>query len=211
MEAAKKVVKEYIACPHCGEATNAEYYQDNTAGPWERRHDKCGGSFMYQYVNGSAMVGPISGEPSSAPILSLLVLPPQKDPVYFVLGNTGYRHGKPEIDLDNDYYYNENSCPTNWLDDIRAVIIEDDADPHGLLQHVRSVLEKDATVLINQVRANSGYGPVDVDGSSDGHTDYSGYASVFPEIIPKIDSSLIIDEVKGPAVKLIIDGSLKLG
>ena len=186
MEAAKKVIKEYIACPHCGKATTLDYTQDNTAGPWQHRHSKCGGSFMYQYVNGSAVTGPISGEPDSAPILSLLVLPPQKDPVYFILGNSGYRHQKPEINLDLDYYYNSHSCPTNWLDDIQAVIIQDDADPHGLLQHVRSVLKVDADKEITEVRLRNGYGPGQ-ENSRDSHTTFAGYATVFPEILKPYD------------------------
>jgi len=198
MQKATLVTKQFIACPHCGEATGYTP-TDTRNAEWEHTHlgsEGCGKGFKYIIKDGDRFVEALDTQPDAAPILSLLVLPPQKQPVYFILGNTGYRdRNTGKIDLDRDYYYNDHSCPTNWFTDIRAMIIGDDADPHGLLQHVRSTLEADADAIMEPVRLSQGYEP-GAEGSSDTTTDWLTAVAVFPEINPQgeiVDMEIITD------------------
>lgn len=40
---------------------------------------------------------------------------------------------------DIGFFYEEHSCPTNWLRQCASVIEDGDNDPHGFLKFVRSV------------------------------------------------------------------------
>ena len=41
----------------------------------------------------------------------------------------------PTINIIGNIFYEEHSCPTNWLDNCAAVIENGDDDPHGFLRH----------------------------------------------------------------------------
>jgi hypothetical protein len=67
-------------------------------------------------------------------VLDLLVVPPSDKPIYLVVKTKRYS--------DDDglaYFYNEHTCPTNWIGDVEAIIFEGDSDPHGVAQFVRRV------------------------------------------------------------------------
>lgn len=82
-------------------------------------------------------------------VYDLLVLPPQKEPVYFIV----------ERDTDEEYIthdhaeflYNEHSCPVNWLRPIH-VQQEADTDPHGLIEYVE-------TKRASEMPKDENYGP----------------------------------------------------
>lgn len=58
-------------------------------------------------------------------------------PVYFVVQGLGTL-GDGESDLDDEYFYDEHTCPTNYIP-IEAVMTPEDDDPHGAFEYVRSV------------------------------------------------------------------------
>jgi hypothetical protein len=64
-------------------------------------------------------------------------------PCFFVVEGNAY-FSKP-TDTEEDavshatYYYDEHTCPTNWTDNIVAVIQDGDDDPHGFARFVRMV------------------------------------------------------------------------
>lgn len=84
-------------------------------------------------------VGP--SHPNMFKTLNLLRLF-QRDgtPVYFVVEGCASTEVIAEGDnpLDHSFYYDEHSCPTNYVpvDDIRT---PDDDDPHGVFEYVRTV------------------------------------------------------------------------
>jgi hypothetical protein len=41
-----------------------------------------------------------------------------------------------EYESDERYFYNEHTCPTNWLRDIEQIEFEGDTDPHGVFEFV---------------------------------------------------------------------------
>jgi hypothetical protein len=70
---------------------------------------------------------------------ALLKLEGAAKPLYFVMEE---RYGKPDEEDyqgNRQYFYEEHSCPTNWLPTCVAVIEDGDTDPHGFLTFVRSV------------------------------------------------------------------------
>ena len=76
--------------------------------------------------------------------LALLKFDGKDGPVYFVMDHDRYHPpGGPESDEANQesqrYYFEEHSCPTNWLKECVAVIKDGDCDPHGFLEFVRAV------------------------------------------------------------------------
>lgn len=70
---------------------------------------------------------------------ALLKLEGAAKPLFFVMEE---RYGKPDEDDyqgHRRYFYEEHSCPTNWLGHCVAIIEAGDRDPHGFLSFVRSV------------------------------------------------------------------------
>lgn len=70
----------------------------------------------------------------------LLKVDPESHPLYFVINarNRERDHG-PNDENHDAYYYNEHTCPTNWTDEIEAVISKGDYDPHGFATFVRRI------------------------------------------------------------------------
>jgi hypothetical protein len=74
--------------------------------------------------------------------MALLKLAAADRTVYFVLDTPAYRDAKDsdaEYQSHREYFYEEHSCPTNWINSIVAVIENGDTDPHGFLQFVKQV------------------------------------------------------------------------
>lgn len=64
---------------------------------------------------------------------TVVCLPPQDKPVYFVV---------PRVHPDSDvgeFMVDENDCPTNWLRNIQQIITDGDTDPHGLFEYVKDI------------------------------------------------------------------------
>lgn len=57
-------------------------------------------------------------------------------PVYFVVQSSAILHERNP--LDASYYFNEHSCPTNYVP-VEAIATRGGLDPHGVFEYVRSV------------------------------------------------------------------------
>lgn len=75
--------------------------------------------------------------------MALLKLDTVNGPIFFVMDHKRYRSVEVETDEDNQghqrYFFEEHSCPTNWLRECVAVIKNGDPDPHGVLSFMRAV------------------------------------------------------------------------
>ena len=141
--------KTCLICPHCGDHGSA--CVDHLAGsarfgPWYCA--ACGGGYSGRLdAQGAWQLTLESGR--KVPTLDLLVLQPQTEPVYIarrgftVVGAPGmvmdYPIDSPEHQDTTRFFYEEYSCPTNWLDDLVMVSFGKDHDPHGLIKFVRRV------------------------------------------------------------------------
>ena len=70
---------------------------------------------------------------------ALLKLEGAAKPLFFVMEERYGSRDEDEYESHRKYFYEEHSCPTNWLRNCLAVIEEGDTDPHGFLTYVRSV------------------------------------------------------------------------
>jgi len=127
--------KTYMICQHCGFHTNASIDHleaGQEVGPWYCEDCGCGFKVIANGVDSVA----IKTDDKFVKTFDLLVLDPQLKPVYFVMS------GKAYMDIDEDqrrYYYEEHSCPTNWIGDAEMIAIDGNTDPHGILRYIRSV------------------------------------------------------------------------
>jgi len=58
-------------------------------------------------------------------------------PIYLVISGVCSHTGEKE-EIDDSYFYDESTCPTNYIP-IEAVMTQDDDDPHGCFTYVRTV------------------------------------------------------------------------
>jgi|SRR6185369_1883682 len=75
--------------------------------------------------------------------LSLLKLQAGDRTVYFVIASASSSTSIEELQKNKAFFFQEHSCPTNWLKDVVAVIEDGNDDPHGVLEFVRSVFIPD--------------------------------------------------------------------
>lgn len=87
----------------------------------------------------------------------ILRLLPQDEPVYLVVGTTGFR------DRDNnEYYYETRTCSPDILSRVTEVIIGGDTDPHGIVEYVGSAEEP--TDVQDWIKIIAAMPPRDTDG-----------------------------------------------
>jgi hypothetical protein len=76
--------------------------------------------------------------------MALLRFDGKDGPVFFVMDHDRYSEKgawapDDEFQSSQRYFFEEHSCPTNWLRDCVMVIEGGDCDPHGFLSFVRAV------------------------------------------------------------------------
>lgn len=61
-------------------------------------------------------------------------------PIEFKLNTWKYAHSqnlsREEYESHETYFYNEHTCPTNWVSLIEQIKVGEDTDPHGLFRFV---------------------------------------------------------------------------
>lgn len=69
-----------------------------------------------------------------------------KDKIHIVLFTNIYKHSERDNwDLDKSYYYDNHTCPINWMGGYVIKLIEgDDDDPHGLFKWVKTITLEEA-------------------------------------------------------------------
>lgn len=149
MSRAELKTRRYFSCPNgCDHELSVEHlfhgvlavtaeYPRRTAGPWYC--DVCGQGWRLSYDHESIDVEPYDGGAGNRGFgrdgkrrwqWVVLELPPQREPVRFKVRGMRF---SPEINEENvRYYYEEHTCPVNWLAEVNEVRIGEDADPHGL-------------------------------------------------------------------------------
>ena len=145
----------HFACLACGEHLfhvehlfrSAEQYDKGdgySAGPWYC--DECGtANELRMYADGRVTARSLDKKCLRTSVV--LKLPPQKEPVYFLMEGMRFTEEWPnpgetqeEHNHSRDrYFYEEHSCPTNWLKDVQEVMIGSDCDPHGLWHYMGTI------------------------------------------------------------------------
>lgn len=134
----------YVHCPHCGAKDNlvSHLFNDpieSSFGPWYC--DSCGGSYKGRVIEENWVVlTPL--EESRIPQYVLLEIPPREESIFFITTGMAFRKLGNDIDDEkrkNEYFYNEHTCPTNWLKDVQMIAYDGNLDPHGIARYVRHV------------------------------------------------------------------------
>lgn len=138
--------QDFLICPWCDQQSGQRVdhlYSDalpRAFGSWECK--ECGRSFRGTVT----APGTVTLERDEAAkvygrALALLRFNGKDGPVYFVMDRRYHTPGEPDEEFQSheSYFFEEHSCPTNWLRDCVTVIENGDMDPHGFLDHVRSV------------------------------------------------------------------------
>ena len=136
--------KRYFTCPNgCKHEMMVEHllgdgawgvtkdHPRRTAGPWYC--DECGQGWRLTYDASGVDVEAVGKKVDQFVILEL---PPQSEAIRFKL-----RTSRVDRDLDesaDQYFYEEHTCPTNWLRHVDEVSIAGYDDPHGLWKYVRT-------------------------------------------------------------------------
>lgn len=141
--------ERYILCPACKkEDFRVCHLPTGTKTKWVC--DECGVHFRVHVISADEVNTEIVEEVRTEKTLVTLR---SEGPVTLVV--EGLRHTSAKIPEDVDefdrqerYYYDEHTCPTNYLSCVRKVIDEDgDEDPHGIFKYVKTepwVKSKDA-------------------------------------------------------------------
>lgn len=143
--AAKIITHRFIVCPSCGKGEKPidHLVPGTNAGPWYC--DLCGRGLMVDvHADGTLSRRYYSRSERRVNQLVLLRIPPCEKPIYLLVKGMRFEtDGKVESDEDREghkrYFYEEHTCPTNYLHDVVAVMVDGDSDPHGLAEYVTAI------------------------------------------------------------------------
>lgn len=139
---------EFCICPWCGEQSGRRVdhlYHDalpRAAGPWYC--EECRKPFKVKVIApGDVEITQTETRGIFSRSMALLKFEGKDGPVFFVMDHNRYRESEDQTEEQNQssqrFFFEEHSCPTNWLRECVAVIEDGDADPHGFLDFVRAV------------------------------------------------------------------------
>lgn len=150
MSAAQLYRHEFLMCPWCSEQSGCrvDHLYDGSFfaagfGPWYCK--LCGNGIEGRVISpGNVEVRKSDTRRTFSRSMALLKLEGKKDTVFFIMDHNRYHSGDPSDETDDAnqhnqrYFFEEGSCPTNWIDQCAAVIVSGDCDPHGFLEFVRA-------------------------------------------------------------------------
>jgi ribosomal protein S27AE len=132
----------HAVCPTCGELVGQIDHLLSSRVETRWYCKRCGQQYGLR-SDGDGHVDITPRRERCVTTYDVLVLPPQEQPVYFVVKGMRFdrldcKETPEEAREHAEFYYEEHSCPTNWLRP-EMVYIDGDADPHGLIKFVRRV------------------------------------------------------------------------
>lgn len=141
MITARVINKLHILCPHCEKEEFSIWHLEKGTqfGPW--LCDNCGKAFVGTRTESGADLELIK----EYKIPTIVTLKYIHDPrlILRVHGNNYSEYDGTMKENYNDYFYNEHTCPVNYLRDVCEIIFAsndsdeaDDEDPHGIFEFV---------------------------------------------------------------------------
>jgi hypothetical protein len=140
--------KRYFRCPngcdhkfyveHLFESMKKDNVPSTKAGPWHC--DVCRkGWFLTLQFDGALALELCKTEYTTAWV-TLEIPANNPHPIRFRVRHKYVEVNKPfdEAIEHHRYFYEEHTCPTNWLQDVVEVEVDGDCDPHGLARYVSS-------------------------------------------------------------------------
>lgn len=168
--------KEEFLCMKCSEPVGGfdHLRVGSTAGPWYCHN--CGTGYLIQRTDEGVNVAQAKDNIVKTLVLLQLSQPTEK-PIHIVV------EGRMFLPIDKDiheaigeqqdkdkYYYNQHTCPSNYLD-VR-IAENGDPDPHGVFNHVQTVIKPDG----------DDRGKITTSGGFDYPDNYLGWIDIFPAL-----------------------------
>ncbi len=124
------VTQHYVPCPWCGanSGTVDHLLNQNTETRWYC--DACGEKIALTFKDGRMFTGKVPGERKSKTLVLL-----RNGDIGLVVEGMSFEDNPSGGDA---YFYNEHTCPTNYLKHVKVIIDlkRGDTDPHGIFQFV---------------------------------------------------------------------------
>jgi hypothetical protein len=173
-------------CPKCDEVFQkipvdelARFRERQARNSSTRQSWQCSGcltQLMFDFESDTIQTLEEGYPDSVSKTLTLLRLDPLDKPVYLIVEGSVFYNKDGKYNKDQSYYYNEHTCPTNYLQNTFKVYVGDNDDPHGLFEFVRSVKVTDVLEKLD----------LTVDELLNGNEHHHFLTShVFPEILNK--------------------------
>lgn len=187
------IVKRFVNCPKCNmhefglhNLDNNEHFKDK---PYESTCPICATSFSFQLDQNQRADFPQIGQAGQAvlwkeiplldwrPHLVHLVSDHAENPIHLVLRAGRHASHKPS---DNMYFYNEHTCPINWMKEVKFVAKSGEVDPHGAFRFVKAIDLKDA---LERIKSNENIGDDDKASFFIGETNDDVITELFPRVL----------------------------
>lgn len=140
--------KDFCVCPWCEARTDSalDHLYDKpggTFGPWYCSECRAPFSGRINAPHDVTLWKEQNADSAFSPSVALIRFDGKDGPTFFVMKHDRCRAAPDETDEQNQehqrYFFEEHSCPTNWLRECVAVIQNGNTDPHGFLTFVRAV------------------------------------------------------------------------
>ena len=134
--------ERYVACPACGKGEHqVSHLAVGTRTAWYCHEEGCRRRFSLTVVSGGYVVLEVMNERCVA---TLVTLRSSKPVTIVVEGMRFVKDGDVQDEMEearqDRYFYEEHTCPTNYL---RVLEVRDDSgdkDPHGIFEYIGTVL-----------------------------------------------------------------------
>jgi hypothetical protein len=136
-----KIIKKFFMCINCnkGEFQYNHLEPGKNWGPWHCSN--CGVSFRGSIDMSGEPIVERTSEGIDEPVLVLLrlCLPLSDGSIVHAIIKAVNYGGKAIDESHQEYFYNEGTCPTNWMSEIDTIIENQNVDPHGIFQWVSTI------------------------------------------------------------------------
>lgn len=128
-------IKRYVKCPACNEAAG-HLYEELKDGTYKWYCD-CGNQYSFEYKDGNVL----KVESTGNFFAKTRILLANDDIALIIKGNRYFTEGRLTDDEHDRYYYDEHTCPTNYMRDVIEVIDlrSMDTDPHGVFRYIKTI------------------------------------------------------------------------
>jgi hypothetical protein len=154
MKKAQTISHQYILCPNCNKSEHRiDHLKVGTEfGPWACDDEKCGIYFNGIRTEDGATLT-VTDDTHRAVFIELQYCddPNLKIIVSGMESSRGCdKNWWIEYPGHHEYYYNEHTCPTNFLLGVEQVDYKGDIDPHGVFEFVRVLSDEERYQIIHR-------------------------------------------------------------
>jgi hypothetical protein len=136
-------IKLHIPCPKCTDGGWTIQYWDrfNIGQNTTWTCEKCGNEVAITRISDTDFDTVPTGEKRTP--VTVTLRSDTKPEIFLKLNTWKYAHSQnysqEDYESHQQYFYDEHTCPTNWIREVVEIIVGEDHDPHGIFQFVSIV------------------------------------------------------------------------